>query len=241
MADDPLALTELLANPFWVRGEPLGRDTKGNPIIRPGQLVIAHHVYPPTDPLIIEVRNYDPRDESKNEYAITQFRPGATPAPHFPIKSLGLTAEEQLYVLRGKRRPGVVLQTVSTDYYNQLYPEHYVWMAPAFTFKRKHTLEYRCEVAAFKKDHLFYLPSETHGLAERSVLRFEHIQPVASAGVEPIFADGMQVFLSAEAWTILQHRLYRFCTGKVLDAGIEETITIYGEYIFSAFKEASKA
>jgi hypothetical protein len=65
-----------------------------------------------------------------------------------------LPSDENLYVLRGKKRPAIVLQTVVTDYYSKLYPEPYVWVALSFTVKPRHKLDYRCQVAAMKRDHL---------------------------------------------------------------------------------------
>ena len=240
MADDPLCLTPLLADPFFVLEKPLGRDLKNNPVVRPGQLIMAHQVYPSVNPLAIEVRRYDPKDELRNEYAIKTVTAGTPLPPHFPIKSLNLPSDENLYVLRGKKRPAIVLQTVVTDYYNRLYPEPYVWVAPSFTFKPRHKLDYRCQVAAMKRDHLFYMPRDSSGMAEPSVLRFEHIQPVCAAGIEPIFLNRMQSFLSDVAWAILQHRLYRFCSGKVLDKGIEDTIQAYGDLVLEAYCDATK-
>jgi hypothetical protein len=240
MADDPLGLTELLARPFWVPVKSLGRDGKGVPIIRPGQLVLAHQVYPPKAPTVIEIRSYDARDESKTEYGLVQLRGGVTPITHPPIKALNLAADEQMYVMYGKKRPGLVLQTINADYFNRLYPEPYAWIAPAFTFKRKHDLQYRSEIAAMERANMFFLPADANGMAENSVLRFEHIQPVAAAGIEPIFVSRMQeVFLSEDAWAILQHQLHRFCTGRVLDAEIEETIGVYRQYVRDALKQAT--
>jgi len=52
--------------------------------------------------------------------------------------------------------------------------------------------------------HLFYVPSNASGFAEEGVLRFEHIQPVAAEGVQPLFRNGKQSFLTDSAWAVLQ-------------------------------------
>lgn len=233
---DELDQTGLLCDPFYQPVDPLGRDSKGRPLVRPGQLIWAHQVYPPRDPYVVDVRGYDPRDESKTSYVIRRLDPQRPPDTHFPIKELELHADENYYILLGKRRPAVVLQTVSSIWLNKLYPEPYVWVAPAFTFKPRHEVEYRCRVAALEFPHLFYLPAQAGGLTEPSVLRFEFIQPVALAGVQPIFASGMkQSALSETAWAVLLHQLVKFATGKPLDQGLEETLQAYqalvlGEY-----------
>jgi hypothetical protein len=63
--------------------------------------------------------------------------------------------------------------------------------------------------------HLFYVPAQPGGFAEDGVLRFEHIQPIAADGIQPLFYDKRQCFLSDTAWAVLQHRLSLFTTGKV--------------------------
>ena len=233
---DPLDQTSLLCDPFYVLKELKGSDKKGHQIVEPGQIVWAHQVYLTAQPFVIEIRGYDPRDESKNTYVFAKYDASATPRPHFPVKELNLRSDENLYVMYGKRRPAVVLQTVSTDFYNQQNPEPYVWVAPCFTFREKHKLSYRVKIAAMEMPHLFYLPAHASGLSEPSVLRFEHIQPVAAAGVQPLLKSNLQrSLLSDDVWAILQHRLHLFVSGRVLDPVLEETLAAYRECINDAY------
>jgi hypothetical protein len=129
----------------------------------------------------------------------------------------------------------VVLQTITTDYYNLQNPEPYVWVAPCFTFKEKHKQEYRCRIAAMQFPHLFYVPAHASGFAEEGVLRFEHIQPVAAEGVQPLFCSGKQSFLTDTAWAVLQQRLHLFVTGNVLDQVMEETLQAYTACLLEAY------
>jgi hypothetical protein len=238
---DQFDQTGLLCDPFYQPADPLGRDSKGRPIVRPGQLISAHQVYPPRDPYIVQVRGYDPRDESKTSYVIRRLDLQRPPDTHFPIKELELHADESYYILLGKRRPAVVLQTVSSIWLNKLYPDPYVWVAPAFTFKPRHEEEYRYRVAAMEFPHLFYLPAQAGGLTEPSVLRFEFIQPVALAGVQPIFVQGAkQSFLSETAWTILLHQLVKFSAGKPLDEILEETLRAYQALVLEQYRKGQE-
>jgi hypothetical protein len=232
---EPLDQTGLLCNPLYETKEPLGRDKKGNPRVSPGQLIWAHQVYPPNRPMIIEVQGYDPRDPSKTSYVFRKYDPAKPPGSHFPVKELNLRSDENLYVMQGKLRPAIVLQTITTDYYNQQNPEPYVWTAPCFTFKDKHKQDYRCRIAAMQYPHLFYLPAHPSGFSEEGVLRFEHIQPIATDGVQPVFCNSKQSFLSDTAWAVLQHRLSLFMTGKVLDASLDETVRAYAECLLEAY------
>jgi hypothetical protein len=134
-----------------------------------------------------------------------------------------------------------VLQTVTTDFFSRQTPEPYVLVAPCFTFKMKHTPYYCAQIVAMKYPHLFYLPAHASGFAEQGALRFEMIQAVATTNVNPYVTAGQkQQFLSKESWAILQHRLVRFATGTLLDAGIEQTLIEYGQIVMDAFKDAQK-
>jgi hypothetical protein len=86
-------------------------------------------------------------------------------------------------------------------------------------------------VAALEFPHFFYLPGQTGGLGESSVLRFEFIQPVALSGVEPIFMGTKQSFLSETAWAILLHQLVKFTSGKPLDDHLEEAVQAYRQLL----------
>jgi hypothetical protein len=177
-------------------------------------------------------------DESKTSYVVRRLDFQRLPGTHFPVKELELHADENYYILLGKRRPAVVLQIVTSVWLNKLYPAPYVWVAPAFTFKPRHEEEYRYRVAAMEFPDLFYLPAQAGGLTEPSVLRFEFIQPVALAGVQPFFVHGTkQSALSGAAWAILLHQVVKFATGKVLDERIEETLQAYQALVLEAYRK----
>jgi len=50
----------MLLDHVYFETEPMGRDQKGRPAVRPGQLVCAHQVYPPSEPYIVSVEGHDP-------------------------------------------------------------------------------------------------------------------------------------------------------------------------------------
>jgi hypothetical protein len=101
------------------------------------------------------------------------------------IKELNLRAGENLYIMYGKKRPAIVLQTLDAGFYNQRNPEPYLLVAPCFTFKEKHKAEYRARVAAMAFPNLFFLPEQVPFLGSQGVIRFEHIQPVAASASSP--------------------------------------------------------
>jgi|ERR1017187_1778301 hypothetical protein len=237
MANDPLDQTGLLADPFYELRDPLGRDvSSGLPILKPGQLVRTHLVIPSMTPQVLEVESYDPKNEAKATFKVANVSTSGAPSSHFPLKELTLQSDENLYVVRGKLRPGVVLQTIVTDFFNRTVPEPYVIVAPCFTFKIKHTPKYRAQVASMKYPHLFYLPAHPYGFVEQGVLRLELIQPAATRTTYPFLTSGKkQQFLTSESWAILQHRLVRFAADAVLDAELEQTLKEYGEIVMEAY------
>jgi hypothetical protein len=193
---------------------------------------------PSLKPQVLEVDNFDPKNEAKVSFKIASASTGA-PISHFPIKELALQSDENLYVVRGKLRPAVVLQTAVTDFYSREAPEPYVIVAPCFTFKLKHTPKYRAQIASMKYPHLFYLPAHAYGFGENGALRFELIQPATTVTVQPYLTSGKkQQFLSSEGWAILQHCLVLFMTGTVLDAELAQTLKEYGEIVMEAYSEA---
>jgi hypothetical protein len=66
------------------------------------------------------------------------------------------------------------------------------------------------------------------------VIRFELIQPAATAAIQPCLTSGK--FLTKESWAILQHRLVGFACGTVLDAGVEQTLRVYGDIVMEAYE-----
>ncbi len=224
----------LLCDRFYDLKELSGTGPSRYSNLQAGQFVLADLVYPNVPPLIAELTGNE--SGATFTYKIRKVKP-STPGPtHFPIKDIKLRADENLYVMKGKPRPGVVLQTVDTDFFNEQYPEPYASLIPSYTFKERHTQEYRVRVAAFQSPNLFYLPSVHEGIREESVLRFEHVQPVPLAGLRPYFVDGKGSFLSNEAWTILQHWYHRFLTGKSLDDKLKQLIDEYRSFLLESYK-----
>lgn len=210
------------------------KDPSGSPPhLLPGQLVWAHLAYPNDPPWIAEVTGVEP--QKTVSYKIKRFDPQHPAQPRFPIKEMNLRAEENLYIVKGKIRPGIVLQTVKTDFYNKIYPELYASILPCYTFKDKHDQKYRARVAAFASENLFYLPYAHEGLEQESVVRFEHVQPVPLSGVRPLIIDGKFSFLSDMMWGILLHWYIRFLTGKGLDGKIEAEIEVYRTLLVDAY------
>ena len=91
--------------------------------------------------------------------------------------------------------------------------------------------------------NLFPLPAKSPGFGSPGILRFELIQPLVLAAVEPIIRMGKgknkHLVLSDRAWVLLLHQFVKFTSGKSLDAELEGTIDAYGELVLDEFKKST--
>lgn len=178
----------------------------------------------------------DKTNGAKSTFKVTDYTSGSS--PEFPVAELGLEDDEKFYILKGKRRQCIVLQTVRTRFAQPNSPEHYVWLVPRFRFKVRHTIDFQIKAAAFDIPSLFYTPHHTDGFDQSGVARFELAQSVPNTAVEPLFTTKLrQKFLTPESWAILQYQLYYYCSGKVLDQRMSETITAYHELVMDEYSK----
>jgi len=228
---DLVALNELLCSPFYERRNSLGRDSNGSVIVKPGQLIWAHVLYPTAKPQSLSLVELDRANGAKSTFKVEDFRPSFD--PNFPVAELGLEDDERFYVVKGKRRQAIVLQTVRARFFQPNSPEQYAWVAPRFEFKIRHHLKFQVGVAAFDFPSLFYTPAHADGFDKPAALRFELAQSVPLSMIEPMFDGNLnQKFLCADSWAILQQQLYKYCSGgKILDEGIERNILAYSQLV----------
>lgn len=233
---DLVTINEMLCGSFYEQKTSLGLGASGKPNFGPGQLVWAHIVYPAVRPQVLELVSLNRTDGAKSTFRIANNTAGAD--PNFPVAELGLEDDERFYIVKGKRRQAVVLQVTETRFGAATTPERYVWVVPRFGFKVRHGVEFQVNLAAFNIRSMMFAPSHNDGFSQAAALRFELSQAVPAAGVEPMFGTNLrQKFLSPCAWTLLLHHLHRYFHGKVLDAGIEGTITAYRELVMEEYRK----
>jgi len=99
-------LANLLCQNFYkfieVTGDPNPRD------LIPGRFVVAHNVYPPEEPWIIEVLRYHPTDESLCNYRVKRFSPHEDRS-HMPIAELPIARKALHNFLKGSPSQPVAL------------------------------------------------------------------------------------------------------------------------------------
>lgn len=235
---DLVSLNELLCKPFYELRPSSGDDAR---ILKAGQLVWAHVVYPTAKPQTLALVALNRSDGAKSTFKIADYVAGSN--PEFPVAELGLEDDERFYILKGKRRQCVILQTVRTRFGQPNSPEQYVWLVPRFRFKVRHSIDFQVKLATFQFPSLFFTPSDPFGFDQPGALRFELAQSVPVTAVEPIFGDGLnRKFLSPATWAILQYQLHFYCSGgKVLDEGIRSSINAYAELVMGEYSKLLKA
>ncbi len=202
--------------------------------LRPGQIVSAHTVYPPSEPWILKVENYNAFDMHKSSYVVKKFK--KEDRSHMPIAELGLRNDENYYLYHGKERPLIVVKGIGSRWLKADQDESLNVCVPIFSFKKRHTEEFKIKVMGFYYPSLFYLPSDTNGCSEESAARFELTQPIARKALHPYFkgTPSKPVALSDEAYSLFANHLGRFIFGKDSDASICEQIDAYRTLISEA-------
>jgi hypothetical protein len=220
-------LVGLLCQKFYEFASIVG--TSADPL--PGQIVSAHCVYPTDEPWILKVISYNASDPSRSQFELKKF--DENDRSHFPVAELNLRKDENLYVYKGKDRPLVVLGAIKSRWANPLHDERLCLCVPLFTFKDRHSEIFRIQCAAFFHPNLMYLPAELDGCSAESVLRFEHIQPIARKALHNYLAGSPSraISLSNEAFALLLNHLGRFLFRRDFDREVCEQMDAYRELV----------
>lgn len=229
-------LSNLLCSNYYKFLDPSG-SSPAPPIS--GQIVWAHTVYPPIEPWILKVINYNAFDESKSEYVAKRCE--KDDRSHMPIAELGLRSDENYYLYIGKERPLIVVRSVGSRWLSSLYDESLYLCVPIFTFKPRHKDEFRIKAMGFCHPNLFYLPADANGCTEESSARFELMQPIARKALHNFFKGSppRPIALSDEAFALFVNHLGRFLLGRDLDGQICEQIDTYRSLVLEELQKQS--
>lgn len=203
----------------------------------PGQIVVAHTVYPTIDPWILKVVNYNAFDESKSQYVAKKYQPDDR--SHMPIAELRLHSDENYYLYIGKERPLVVVKGIGSRWLNPLLDESLYACVPIFSFKPRHKEEFRIRAMGFDYPSLFYMPADANGCTDPGGARFELLQPIARKALHSYFkgSPSRPVALSDEAFALFVNHLGRFLTGKDLDTVVCQQIDAYRSLVLDELRK----
>jgi len=223
----------LLCQNFYKFIDPPADPTRRD--IIPGQLVVAHNVYPTEQPWIIEVLHYHPTNESLCQYRVKRYS-ASEDRSHMPIAELGLRMDENYYLYIGKERPLIVVREIRSRWLNPLHDEGLVACVPIFSFKPRHNEVFRLKSMGFCYPNLFYLPSDPNGCTEEGAARFELMQPIARRALHRFLkgSPSQPVALSDGAFALFINHLGRYLLEKNLDEQICQDIDSYHDLVLEA-------
>jgi len=202
-----------------------------------GQLYRAFVKYPLTPPKVLQLEFYNPEKEEDTVFKITNYNPNDNLQMNLPLKFLNLQSDDRLFILQGKERPVIVLGYCETDWlYNYRLNtgkvEKIVLCLPVFRFKDRHSQEYIIKTQAFLFPNLFYISPSSKGIIYESAARFELIQPIHKADMQPLKNANNKPFkLSDETLKLLWNHLSLFLSMTPLDEPLQQDIEAYKKLV----------
>ena len=128
-----------------------------------GQLCWGPGLYLPYRLATLHLTHYDPRDEQRNRYSLSENMPPNQLFNHTPIHELRLESDEELLVIKAKRRlMAVISQSPQTwpPGGARLRERGYVCL-PLYSFHPNESPEFRSRIQALEYPWWVYLPAET--------------------------------------------------------------------------------
>ncbi len=175
-----------------------------------GQLCWAPALYLPSQLDVLALQHYDPRDERNNLYGVANgpsnlFR-------HTPVHELHLESDEELIVIKGKRRLVLVVSQAPSDWPlgGARLRERGFTCVPLYSFHDQDSPEFRVRVQALEYPWWVYLPkNDGHGRLE-GFARLDRLQVIEERLLEPL-----QVALTSSALWYVSEWLRYYLTGEI--------------------------
>ena len=168
---------------------------------------------PPCDPLhILDIKDYDPRDETRITLTIVPATRNAFRDRHVPIKALEWETDEEIIPLRAKKRPVVVISQEQHDVAAVRTPDDLVTylVAPVYSITAEHDPAFVARVKHLEYNQFFYLAEDSHFNRREAFARLDRIQPAHKRLMEPI-----PVRLSDSAWMLFKGWVSYYLTGEL--------------------------
>lgn len=140
--------------------------------------------YPMT---ILELEHYDPQDESQNRYAIQTNPPAGRFFNHNPVNEIRLQSDEELLVIKAKRRLMVVMSQQPKAWYTgdgRLTESGYVCL-PFYSFQPRDTPEFKARIQALEYPSWIYLPGDQSSGVAEGFVRLDRLQLAERRSLEP--------------------------------------------------------
>ncbi|MBI5020700.1 MAG: hypothetical protein HZB59_04635 [Ignavibacteriales bacterium] len=194
-------------------------------------------LYPNKDKLILDVNVLEDPSEVELPAMISQLDKRQF---KFPVKSIGLKADEHLFAIKGKMRPAIVIAEGPTRWATNT-SEQLIICVPLYTVdKPKIHREFVINVQAFQYPSKFYIPPFPMFHIEESIARFELIQIAHAFAVKIFPAKTNPAMLSDEFFSLFRIWLVSYLGGTIDEEEIE-ILKLYGNDILNEAKRQGVA
>ena len=173
---------------------------------------------PPRKPLVIlDLKEYDPRDESMLTFRMVTATASAFKDRHVPIKAIDWETDEEIIPLKAKMRPAIVVSCEQYSASTARTPDNLLTylMGPVYTVNG-HDPAFIARLKSLEYNQFFWLAEDTRFNRKEALVRLDRIQPVNS---QP--AEITNVRLSESAWMVLRAWIIYYLTGD-LDSDIAD-------------------
>ncbi len=191
----------------------------------PGTIYYSLIYFPTIEPLLLEPAKLPLTDKFKIKKIKKISDLNNLHIPIKDVQGISLRKDENLFILKGKLRPVILLPKYLTRLENFMYGEETYLCAPIFSidFSKYKTLDeqkYIYEVTTFKHPSAFFLPKSEDGLREHSIVRLERIQPIPKKLLDKFFpfesGNLDNIRLTSEVFNLLIIQFFRFLYSEKL-------------------------
>ena len=180
--------------------------------LKRGQLCYAPGQYITAKLRILVLVKYDPTNERLNQYKVLNDPPEDVLFKHTPVHDLKLRDDEELLVIRAKRRPMIILSVAASEWPpgGGRLAEKTRMCAPLYSFHENDPIELRARIDALECLWWVYVPEDAARNIKEGFVRLDRVQVIEESQLQPIQVAASDDFL----WGLSQ--LLRFhMTGEV--------------------------
>ncbi len=151
-----------------------------------GQLCWGPALYLPSRLTTLELVHYEPTDERRNRYAILPNPPENVVFNHTPVHEINLEHDEELLVIKAKRRLLVVASQapIARQAQGRLQERGFVCL-PLYSFHPEDSLEFRTRIKVLEYPWWIYLPEDKTLTVHEGFIRLDRMQVVEERLLQP--------------------------------------------------------
>lgn len=165
--------------------------------LKRGQLCYAPGQYISAKLKILELVKYEPTNERLNQYKVLNDPPEDILFKRTPVHDLKLRDDEELLVIRAKRRPMIILSDAAAYWPlgGGRLAEKTRMCAPLYSFHDNDPVELRARIDALEYLWWVYVPEDTTRNLKEGFVRLDRVQVIEESQLIPIQVAASEDFL----------------------------------------------